>query len=91
MFYQGDIMATNPISSGSNLMLPLQQTNQSQQDKLALHYKQAQQARQFQQVQQAQKVLDAQKQEQALKALQTQQAPNTNADKTIGANIDIHA
>jgi len=81
-------MAMNPIGSGASAALPLQQTNQSQQDKLAMQYKQSQQAKQFQQVQQAQKALDAQKQQ---RSLQTPQGQNIDVGKTIGVHIDIKA
>ncbi|HUW00308.1 MAG TPA: hypothetical protein VMV88_09135 [Gallionella sp.] len=84
-------MAMNPISSSAGVALPLQQTNQSQQDKLALQYKQSQQAKHFQQVQQAQKALDAQKQQQALQSLQAPHGQNIDAGKTIGVHIDVKA
>lgn len=84
-------MAINQISSGANTALPLQQTNQSQQDKLALQYKQSQQAKHLQQVQQAQKALDAQKQQQALQSLPVPQGQSFDAFKTIGVHIDIKA
>ncbi|HUW76704.1 MAG TPA: hypothetical protein VMV70_08475 [Gallionella sp.] len=88
---EGVIMAMNPIGSGASAALPLQQTNQSQQDKLAMQYKQSQQAKQFQQVQQAQKALDAQKQQRSLQSLQTPQGQNIDVGKTIGVHIDIKA